>query len=131
MAAPRHFYIGLRAVYAVIVLCVVLSSAAKTQTAVSGGRALFEKRCGGCHALDRDKEGPRLGGVYGRAAGSVPDFQYSQALRKSGITWNAEALDRWLADPDKLAPGNDMSFQVEQSGDRRQIIEYLRQSSGR
>ena len=34
-------------------------------------KALFEKRCGGCHALDRDKEGPRLGGVYGRTAGSV------------------------------------------------------------
>jgi len=39
------------------------------------GKAVFDKRCGGCHAIDRDKEGPRLGGVVGRRAGSVAGFE--------------------------------------------------------
>ena len=97
----------------------------------SGGKALFGKRCGGCHALDRDKEGPRLGGVWGRSAGSVGSFQYSDALRKSEIKWTSEALDQWLADPDSLVPNNNMAFHVEGAEERSQIIEYLKQQSGR
>src|ERR1700749_163094 len=76
------------------------------------GKALFEKRCGGCHALDRDKEGPRLGGVYGRTAGTVDSFQYSEALKKSRLKWTDETLDKWLTDTEKLVPENDMTFHV-------------------
>ena len=47
------------------------------------GKQLFERRCSGCHALDLNKEGPRLRGVYGRKAASVADFDYSEALRAS------------------------------------------------
>lgn len=94
-------------------------------------KALFEKRCGGCHAIDRDKEGPRLGGVYGRTAGSVDSFEYSDALKASGIVWNAETLDKWLAGPDRLVPNNNMSFHVENGGERRDIIDYLRKNSGK
>jgi len=93
-----------------------------------GGKDLFEKRCGGCHALDRDKEGPRLGGVYGRAAASVPSFEYSAALKKSGFKWTAENLDRWLQDTEKLVPGNDMTFRVEKAEERREIIAFLEHS---
>jgi cytochrome c2 len=81
-------------------------------TPQTSGQQFFEKRCGGCHALDRDKEGPRLAGVYGRAAGSVTSFQYSPALQKSKLTWTSETLDKWLTDPDKLVPNNDMTFSV-------------------
>lgn len=95
---------------------------------VSGkGEDLFEKRCGGCHAMDRDKEGPRLGGVYGRAAGSVTSFQYSPALQKSKIKWSDDTLEKWLTDPEKLVPDNDMSFHVESAEERRAIIAYLKQ----
>ena len=93
------------------------------------GKDLFESRCGGCHALDRDKEGPRLAGVYGRAAGSVAGFQYSGALSKSKLTWNEETLDKWLTDPDKLVPDNDMGFHVENPEERRAIIQFLKQSA--
>ncbi len=102
---------------------VLVTAAAQPRT---GGKALFEKRCGGCHALDRDKEGPRLGGVYGRTAGSLHSFQYSEALRKSGIHWTEETLDKWLTDTEKLAPGNDMAFHVEDPEERSEIIAYLR-----
>jgi cytochrome c len=95
------------------------------------GKALFEKRCGGCHALDRDKEGPRLGGVYGRTAGSIDSFQYSDALKKSKLRWAEDTLDRWLTDTEKLVPNNDMTFHVEKPDERREIIAYLKQQSGR
>jgi cytochrome c len=116
---------------AVVVVCTALSSSGGAQTATGGGQALFEKRCAGCHAIDRDKEGPRLGGVFGRAAGSVASFEYSQALKKAKITWNDETLDRWLTDPEKVVPGNDMSFHVDKADDRRSIISYLKQNSGK
>jgi cytochrome c len=94
-------------------------------------KALFEKRCGGCHTLDRDMEGPHLRGVYGRTAGTVHSFQYSDALKKSGIVWSDATLDSWLTDTEKLVPDNDMTFHVQNPDERRQIIAYLKQISGK
>jgi len=94
-------------------------------------KELFDKRCGGCHALDRDKEGPQLHGVFGRKAGSVTSFQYSDALKKSGIVWTEGTLEQWLADADKLVPNNDMTFHVEKADERSEIITYLKQNSGK
>jgi cytochrome c len=99
--------------------------------AKTDAKALFEKRCGGCHALDRDKEGPRLGGVYGRTAGSVGSFQYSDALKKSRVKWTEETLDKWLTDTEELVPNNDMTFHVEKADERSDIIAYLKQNSGK
>ena len=93
------------------------------------GKAVFEKRCGGCHALDRDKEGPRLRGVYGRTAGAIESFQYSEALKKSKLKWTDETLDKWLTDTEKLVPDNDMTFHVEKPDERSAIIAYLKSSS--
>ena len=95
------------------------------------GAELFRKRCGGCHAMDRDKTGPNLKGVFGRPAASGASFPYSDALRKSGITWNAATLEKWLTDPEKFVPGNDMTFHVEKAEERALIIAYLKESSGR
>lgn len=112
---------------AAFILLVVGSSQFAAGQSTGGGKELFEKRCSGCHALDRDKEGPRLRGVYGRVAGSVESFQYSDALKKSKITWTDETLDQWLTDTEKLVPGNDMTFHVERAAERADIIAYLRQ----
>jgi cytochrome c len=97
----------------------------------ANGKELFERRCGGCHALDRDKEGPRLGDVYGRMAGSVDSFEYSDALKKSKILWNDESLEKWLTDPERFVPNNNMAFHLEKAGERREIIAYLKNSPGR
>jgi cytochrome c len=98
-----------------------------TQTAARG-QELFEKRCTGCHALDRDKEGPRLAGVYGRVSGSVPSFHYSDALKNARVTWDAAALDKWLTDTESLVPDNDMAFHVDSALERSEIIAYLKQA---
>ncbi|HKW99062.1 MAG TPA: c-type cytochrome [Bryobacteraceae bacterium] len=112
----------------VVYLVLTLAASVKAQTA-DAGKELFQKRCGGCHALDRDKEGPRLHGVYGRTAGSIESFQYSDALRKSNVVWSEETLERWLADTESLVPGNDMTFHVEKAGERGAIIAFLKQDS--
>src|SRR5450432_3123592 len=117
MTGWRKLCLAAGALSAVVVVCATLSSG-RAQTTADGGLALFEKRCGGCHAIDREKEGPRLGGVFGRPAGSVASFQYSEALKKSKVTWDADTLDRWLTDADKVVHGNDMSFHVEKSDER-------------
>jgi cytochrome c len=95
----------------------------------SPGKQLFEKRCTGCHALDNAKAGPRLRGVYGRPAGSVASFPYSQSLRKSGVTWDSSSLDKWLTDPDAFIPDNDMAFRVTNPEERAAIIDYLKDVS--
>ena len=121
----------LGAILTTFVLLVVGSSVFAAGQSTGGGKELFEKRCGGCHALDRDKEGPRLRGVYGRVAASVDSFQYSDALKKSKITWTDETLEQWLTDTEKLVPGNDMTFHVEKGAERTDIIAYLKQTLDR
>jgi len=121
----------LGAILTTFVLLVVGSSVFAAGQSTGGGKELFEKRCGGCHALDRDKEGPRLRGVYGRVAGSVDSFQYSDAVKKSKITWSDDTLNQWLTDTEKLVPGNDMTFHVENAAERADIIAYLKQTSDR
>src|SRR5947207_2350210 len=106
-----------------IVVAFALSGQAQHKT---NGQELFARRCGGCHAMDRDKEGPRLGGVYGRRAASIEDFSYSDALKRFGVTWNDESLEKWLADPQRLVPENEMSFHVENAGERHEIIAFLK-----
>jgi cytochrome c len=93
------------------------------------GKAVFEKRCTGCHAVDADREGPRLAGVFGRKAGSVPGFTYSPGLKSLGLTWNEVTLEKWLADPDSVVLDNNMSFAVVKAEERRDLIAYLKQQS--
>lgn len=95
------------------------------------GKALFEKRCTGCHALTGNHEGPQLQGVYGRSSGTAKGFAYSAALKKAQIVWDETSLEKWLTDPDAFIPGNDMDFLVSKPQDRRDLISYLKQSSGK
>jgi cytochrome c len=93
------------------------------------GKQIFEKRCTGCHALDNEKVGPRVRGVYGRPAASLASFPYSKVLRKSGITWDSGTLDKWLTDTDNFIPDNDMAFRVANPEERAAIIGYLKEIS--
>ncbi len=93
------------------------------------GQHIFERRCSGCHALDIDKEGPRLRTVFGRRVASSPGFGYSDSLKKVSGPWDTATLDAWLSDPEKVAPGNDMAFRLANAGERKAVIEWLQSLS--
>jgi cytochrome c len=111
----------------------MLGSGNTGETSLSGpgdatrGKAVFEKRCTGCHAMDADREGPRLAGVFGRKAGTVPGFEYSAGLKNSGITWNEATLEKWLSDPDLLVKDTTMDFHVPKAQERSDLIAYFKQ----
>lgn len=81
--------------------------------------------CTGCHSVDANDIGPKHRGVVGRPAGSVPGYAYSAALKRSGIVWTPENLDKWLTNPQQMAPGTKMYFSVSNVRDRADIIAYL------
>jgi cytochrome c len=114
-------------------LAVAALLAATAGLAADAGRGaqLYEARCGGCHAIEHDRIGPRHAGLLGRRAGSVAGFDYSPALRAAGFTWDAQRLDRWLADPEALVPGQRMNFRVPEAADRADLIAYLARAAGR
>ena len=103
-------------------------SAAEAQGA-QDGKALFEKRCSGCHTLDADHAGPRVRAVVPRAEGSVTTYQYSEALKNAKHIWGEANLDKWLTDTESVVPDNDMSFQVPKQEERMAIISYLKSLS--
>jgi cytochrome c len=90
------------------------------------GKDLFVRRCGGCHDPNLNKGGPRLRGVYGRKAASVPGFAYSDALKNTDIRWDDGTLDRWLSDPDDMVPDTDMGFRLTNAEERQAVIAYLK-----
>jgi cytochrome c len=91
----------------------------------AAGAALFEDRCASCHVAGGGGQGPSLTGVYGRKAGVAPGFAYSAALKASGLTWTADALDRWLADPAQAVPGAAMPLTVPDARKRADLIAFL------
>jgi cytochrome c oxidase assembly protein subunit 11 len=93
------------------------------------GQELFAERCTACHALDRNKTGPMLGGVVGRRAGSAAGYHYSPALGVADFVWSTGTLNQWLADPQKVVPGAKMPVRVLDAPSRRDIVAYLKQES--
>ena len=91
------------------------------------GKIVFERRCTGCHTIDTDREGPHLRGIFGRKAGTIPGFRYSAELKTSGITWDADSLDKWLSDTDAMIPNNQMGFRVPKATERADLIAYLKE----
>jgi cytochrome c len=94
---------------------------------------LLSFACQACHTLaagDEHRIGPNLHGFMGRPAASLPDFEYSDALRNSGIVWAPDAIDAWLADPTGYLPGTKMPFTGYRSAaDRRDLVAYLTEAT--
>ena len=86
-------------------------------------------RCAACHALAYDRVGPRHCGVMGRPAGTIEGFEYSAAMKKSGIVWNAKTLDGFLAAPMQRVPGTTMTYAgVADAKERADLVAYLAQA---
>jgi cytochrome c len=111
-------------------LCVTLFGLVGTAGAGgSGDPAAGERlyaRCAACHSLQRNRTGPRHCGLIGRPAGGLADFDYSEALVGSGLVWDAETLDRFLADPTGSVPGTAMGYAgVKDPAERADLIAFL------
>jgi hypothetical protein len=96
------------------------------------GKGLFAQTCALCHAdsLSPGKtvlveQGPSLVGVVGRHAGALPNFNYTKALRESGLTWDPSTLDRFLASPGTVIRGTTMPIDTPNAQERRDLIAYL------
>jgi cytochrome c len=90
------------------------------------GKTLYQA-CQACHSIDDNDLGPKHRGVVGRRAGSVADYNYSMALKNSGLTWDPTTLDRWLSNPSALVPGTKMYFTIADPQSRADLIAYLAQ----
>jgi cytochrome c2 len=116
-------------------LLVALAAAAAGAARADGDSARGEQRfadCVACHSIERDVNGvgPSLYGVFERKAADLSDFRYSPALKRSGITWSAQALDTFIADPQKMVPANRMPYGgMPDAGDRADLIAYLQKAS--
>ena len=99
---------------------------------IADGKAAFVQ-CAVCHSIEKGgpaKIGPNLHGVAGRKAASVAGFQYSSAMKDSGITWTDEELDAYIAGPLKKLPGTKMASAGIQDADKRAaVIAYMKDAS--
>ena len=95
------------------------------------GQTIYQSRCTACHSLDHSRIGPAHRGVFDRLAASVPGFDYSPALKHSGVSWTAANLNRWLTDPEAFIPGQKMGYQVTDPVDRQDIVAFLASPAAR
>jgi cytochrome c len=104
----------------------VLSSAASAADAAHG-KVVFQT-CAACHTDKPDAIGPSLRGVYGRKAGSLEDFRYSNAMLRANIVWNEANLRAYIKDPQAKVPGNRMPFGgLDNPKDIDDVIAYLKE----
>ena len=95
-----------------IALALIAASAPALAGDPTAGAQVF-KKCQACHAVGegaKNKVGPELNGLFGRPAGSVPDYAYSDANKNSGIVWSHEIFAEYIKNPRGYLPGTKMSF---------------------
>ena len=101
-----------------------------SQGGVSGQQA-FNNACRTCHMVKEgdNRLGPNLYKIVGRKAGSLPDYAFSSAMKEADLVWDEEKLDRFIAKPDEVVPGNNMKPYggLASSDDRKKIIAFLAQ----
>jgi cytochrome c len=105
--------------------------AARADRDAARGEAKFQD-CAACHKLEAgaNNVGPSLHGIFTRKAGELADFRYSPAIRRSGIAWTPETLDKFVADPQTMVPGNRMPYAgMASPGDRADLIAYLQNAT--
>ena len=95
------------------------------------GQLAFNNACRTCHVVREgdNRLGPNLYKIVGRKAGSLPDYAFSSAMKEAGFVWDEEKLDRFIANPDQVVPGNSMKPYggLSSSDDRKKIIAFLAQ----
>jgi cytochrome c len=123
----------MRAFYIPAILAAVVVGATVPGLAADAGRGeqLFVE-CASCHTLEKGVHnvGPSLSGVFQRKAGAFDDYRYSPAMKRSNITWTAEELDKFIADPQMIVPANRMPYAgMTNATDRADLIAYLQKAA--
>lgn len=130
---PRHVAVRLLRL-SLLLLAAALWQPAAANADAAHGQQVFQ-RCAACHSVAPNNPtmpGPNLRTVIGRKAGTLPGFNYSQAMtdagQSQGIVWTRETLDHYLTDPDDVVPGTAMQINFQLTADdRRDVIDYLEQ----
>ncbi len=119
--------------------CVCLVAAAAWAGSAAGalagdaaaGEKIFTQKCKTCHQIGdgaKNFVGPELNGLIGRKTGSVPNYNYSDANKNSGLTWDEAILKEYLANPKAKIPGTKMIFAgLPKEGDQDDLVAYLAQ----
>jgi cytochrome c len=113
--------------FSLVVLMLGLCHSAFGQDA-NQGKIKFQE-CVACHSIKPGENllGPTLFGVYGRQAGTGESFRYSNAIKKSGVTWDADSLNKYLENPQLFIVGGRMPYSgmADEEG-RKNLIAYLK-----
>jgi cytochrome c len=119
--------------------CILSSHSALSQQPASQGKEAasdqqaFNNACRTCHTIKEgdNRQGPNLYRIMGRKAGSLPDYSYSSAMKGADFVWDEQKLERFIASPDEVVPGNNMKpySGLASADDRTKIIAYLRSVS--
>jgi len=112
-------------------LFAVSSNVALAEGDAEKGKKVFNK-CKACHFADKDKNkvGPHLVGIFGRPAGSLEGFKYSDSLKESGIVWDEASMDEYITDPKAMVPNGKMAFVgLKKEEDRANVIAYLMEAT--
>src|ERR1039458_244397 len=119
----------MKSILTAAVVLAAMTQAAQAQDLAAGEQSF--KKCLPCHSIGegaKNKVGPQLNGIDGRKSGTAPDYNYSDANKNSGITWNEAAFKDYIKDPRAKIPGTKMIFpgikNEKESGD---LWAYLKQ----
>ena len=118
-------------VTAAVLITLLAAGAARADGDVARGEAKFGD-CAACHKLEAgaNNVGPSLHGIFARKAGEIADFRYSPAMKRSGISWTPETLDKFISDPQSLVPANRMPYAgMASASDRADLIAYLQNAT--
>ena len=114
--------------------CVVLLGLPLTQPLFAedlNGQLIFNNNCRTCHSMDKgdNRLGPTLHNIVGRKAGSVEGFAFSPSMKNANITWSSESLDKFIADPEAVVPGNQMQPYggMKDDKERAALVKFLGQ----
>jgi cytochrome c len=128
----RQFALSLAALLAISPDAFGQDTAAKS--APADGQLTFNNVCRTCHTLKEgdNRLGPNLHNIIGRKAGSVPNYNYSSAMKDAELTWDRATLDRFIADPDQVVRGNKMKPYggLTSAEERAKIIAFLQANGG-
>jgi cytochrome c len=107
-----------------------LSAGAAAAQDAAAGEDVY-KKCRACHQIGetaKNAVGPKMNGLFGRKAGTIEGFNYSEANKNSGVTWTEEVFAKYIADPRGFMPGNKMAFAgLKDEKDVKDVIAFLKQ----